>query len=312
MKILKYQKFVVLFSASIFVVLLLTLVSSVSSWTEFWWMLPISFFIALTVNTVGISGAALFVPFFIVVFPYLSSFQMEPTQSVHLALITESFGLSSSALAFANFGLIDYKLGLKTILGALPMVVAGAILSFVVADTILYLMISAVLAVAVFLMLHSHQEHIKAQTDNKQLHVIKHSDIEGNVYTYNRDGYKHRSLGYGIGGLFQGLAGFGIGELGIVTMLRTNIPIRISIGTNHMVVAITAASASIIHVLQSSQSGIAIPWNIAIMTVPGVVLGGQLAPHVAARLPVNVLKYAVAALFIVLSLALLLIGLGVL
>jgi len=67
-------------------------------------MFPIAFIIAVTVNTVGISGAALFVSFFVVIFPLLSN-PIGPEQSVRIGLITESSRLSSSALAFLRYGL---------------------------------------------------------------------------------------------------------------------------------------------------------------------------------------------------------------
>ena len=71
-----------------------------------------------------------------------------------------------------------------------------------------------------------------------------------------------------------------------------------------MIVASTAIIASITHVLQSAASNISTPWNILIMTIPAVIIGGQVAPYISSRLKTSILEYFVAILFIVLSLAL--------
>lgn len=91
----------------------------VGYWTEFWWMFPVAIVIATVVNMVGISGAALFVPFFALVFPALA-FGLTPGQSVMLGLITKSFGISSSIFAFMRFGLVDKKMAFRSLTGAVP------------------------------------------------------------------------------------------------------------------------------------------------------------------------------------------------
>ena len=70
------------------------------------------------------------------------------------------------------------------------------------------------------------------------------------VTTFARGGYLRRFGNYSIGGTFQGLAGFGVGELGIISMLGSKIPVRVAIGTNHIVVASTAILASVVHVFE--------------------------------------------------------------
>lgn len=105
----KYKKILILSIIPVWVIfLLLFLQHSFSYWTSFWWMFFVALIIAITVNTLGISGSALFVPFFILIFPLLAE-PLTAGQSITLGLITESFELSSSALAFLWFGLVDKK-----------------------------------------------------------------------------------------------------------------------------------------------------------------------------------------------------------
>jgi hypothetical protein len=89
-------------------------------WLEFWWLFPFFLLGATIVNTVGISGSALFVPFLIFLFPLLAGDTLTPETIVKVGLISESFGLSSSAVAFIQYGLVDRRLALTLVLGGHP------------------------------------------------------------------------------------------------------------------------------------------------------------------------------------------------
>lgn len=97
------QRILSLSAIPIFLVILMVFIrpTEFGYWFEFWWMFPIAFIIALTVNTLGVSGGALFIPFFILLFPFFAE-PLTTIQSIKLGLITESFGLSSSALVFLS------------------------------------------------------------------------------------------------------------------------------------------------------------------------------------------------------------------
>ncbi|MFC2169279.1 sulfite exporter TauE/SafE family protein [Acidobacteriota bacterium] len=314
----KENYFVFLLIPIFWLFLLPTFQHDFSCWVRYWWMFPVAFLISTTVNTVGISGAALFVPFFVIIFPLIAP-RLLPEQSVKLGLITESFGLSSSVLAFIRFELVDKKLGLYTVLGASPFVIGGAFLSFYLLKFLFYFLISAALILSVVILLNKERKKSKKTCLDKEIIGNHHThprqdnvtivDKDGKKYQYCRCGYRQRFMGYGFGGIFQGLAGFGIGEIGITSMVLTQIPIRIAIGTSHIVVAFTAILASLTHVSQSAVHNIETPWNILFMTVPAVIFGGQLAPYVASKLKTSTLEHFVSGLFAILALALLYLGL---
>ncbi len=295
--------------------LLLTVGGSLDFWLDFWWMFPIAFVIALTVNTVGISGAALFVPFFVLIFPLFAD-ELSALQSVKLGLITESFGLSSSALAFLAFGLVDKRIARSAIIGALPFVLVGAGLSTYLPESILFMMVAGLLITSVVLINVEKRLHAKRRDEHEQdvvdLTVPEGEQVEivslsGKTYRYCRtpSGARTRLLGYSTGGFFQGAAGFGIGEMGIISMLLSGLPTRVAIGTSHLVVASTAIFASLIHALSAGGGGAGIPWNIPFITVPAVILGGQAAPYLAAKLPTVLLERFISVLFVVIATSLL-------
>ena len=96
-----------------------------------------------------------------------------------------------------------------------------------------------------------------------------------------------------------------------------SIPVRVAIGTNHLVVASTAVLASLVHVFGGSivpgAHGIDIastPWNMVVWTVPATVTGGQVAPYVAAALDTETIKMGVGALFAVIATALFVMAAG--
>lgn len=315
-KILQKQVYVVILVATIFLTVLVTAVPGDSTyWLQYWWMFPIAFLIALTVNTAGISGAALFVPFFILVFPLFAGTNLQAIETVKLGLITESFGLSSSALAFLAFGLVDLKIARLSILIALPFVFGGAILATLIPESVLFFMIAVLLVVSVVLLWFEKEleakrrmEHgaVPALEKNEQGEAVVQKSKDGKEYhyAYTRTGQLKRSAGYAVGGSFQGATGFGIGEMGIIASMLSHIPTRIAIGTSHLIVATTAIAASLVHFLiasGTSATAAAFPWNIPAMTIPAVIAGGQLAPYVAAKLPTRYLERFVSALFLIIA-----------
>jgi uncharacterized membrane protein YfcA len=299
---------------------------------------------ATIVNTVGISGSALFVPFLIFLFP-LVAHPLSPETIVKVGLISESFGLSSSALAFIQYGLVDRRLALSLVLGAVPFVVAGALLSFVIPEPLFHLLLGMALLTASYLLFKADLGHEDPDAEAADAEAVSDGgpksdlpddddklgpagvdvdgegtvtrvDRDGEDYRYDRGGYLRRFGNYSIGGTFQGLAGFGVGELGIISMLGSKIPVRVAIGTNHIVVAVTAVLASLVHIFGGGLVGghaidlTTTPWNMVVWTVPATVTGGQVAPYVSAALGTGTIKKFVGGLFAIISIALFLMAVG--
>ncbi|WP_096390378.1 sulfite exporter TauE/SafE family protein [Halopenitus persicus] len=352
---LKYQHLFVFLAPLLFVVSVYLVAPTEGSgtgyWLEYWWLF-LAFLVGATiVNTVGISGSALFVPFLIFIFPLIAGETLTPETLVKVGLISESFGLSSSALAFIQYGLVDRRLALTLVAGGVPFVVGGALLSFVIPAPVFHLLLGLALIAASYLLFKADLGHeepggtdsgaeistdsgAEVSTDGGSLPndadklgpagvemdthgTVTRVDRDGNDYSYSHGGYLERFANYSIGGVFQGLAGFGIGELGIISMLRTEVPVKVAIGTNHIVVALTAVLASLVHVFGGqfvpgghSMSLASTPWNMVVWTVPATVTGGQIAPYVSAALDTSFIKTGVGVLFAVIAVALFVMAAG--
>ncbi|ELZ87160.1 hypothetical protein C453_02379 [Haloferax elongans ATCC BAA-1513] len=349
---LKYQHILVFIAPLLFLTAVFTIAPTPSGagtdyWLQYWWLFPVFLTGATIVNTVGISGSALFVPFLIFIFPIFAN-PLEPAQLVKIGLISEAFGLSSSAIAFIQYGLVDRRLALTLVAGSIPFVVGGALLSFIIPEVVFHALLGIALLAASYLLFNTDLAHEEpgSSTSSNSDHAtatdggavsdlpndpgklgpagvrtaddgtVTRVDREGDDYRYTRGGYLRRFANYSIGGTFQGLAGFGVGELGIISMLSTKVPVRVAIGTNHIVVALTAILASLVHVFGGGLVGghslslASTHWNMVVFTVPATVLGGQIAPYVSNALETETIKNFVGVLFAIISLALFLMAAG--
>jgi uncharacterized protein len=89
---------------------------------------------------------------------------------------------------------------------------------------------------------------------------------------------------------------------------RATVPAQVAVATSVFVVAVTALVASSGHVFRLSQSspeGLATVGSLAIFTIPGVIIGGQIGPLVANRLSQPVMEKGLGILFILIGLVLL-------
>ena len=283
-------------------------------WFQYWYIFPIAMAICLTVCTVGIEGAVLFVPFFTLVFPLLVA-PLEPVQAVAIGLITEVFGFISALIAWWRAGLIDLEIAKRSAILSVPFALVGGVVSYRIPSWLL-LVIIGVGMVVIGLPLWKFQMEdalenpaADVRATNPKPTAAPGKGLERRlrdrwqreyVYRYREDARRRGVIGFG--GLFEGLTGFGIGVLGVADLILRQIPVRVAIGTSHAIIAVTAIAAALPHVYEVSVPGRPLPWNVLAMTVPAVTIMAQASSYVAGRLPQELMKRVIAALLIVLGL----------
>ena len=94
--------------------------------------------------------------------------------------------------------------------------------------------------------------------------------------------------------------GVGVGEV-VLPQLSRDRPLPQAAGTSVAVVAGTAAAAAVTQVAELDATQV--PWELVRYTIPGVILGGQIAPRLAGRLDDRQIERAAAALFAVVGAA---------
>lgn len=120
--------------------------------------------------------------------------------------------------------------------------------------------------------------------------------VEGKATNDNNDNGNAKGIGATLAGsTLTGLLGVGVGEVILPQLVRGRcMPLPVAAGTSVAVVVTTALTAAVIQFL-SLAVGIAapsdmnlgaafvsvIPWNLVQFTIPGVLIGGQLAPLLA-------------------------------
>lgn len=109
----------------------------------------------------------------------------------------------------------------------------------------------------------------------------------------------------GVGGLLVGLISTGLGELNSYALIkRCRVPSRITVATSVAVVAVTALAASVTHLLEFASAGgdsLSTVGSIVIFTVPGVIIGGQIGPQIAKRVPEQRLVRSLGWLFLLIG-----------
>jgi len=236
----------------------------------------------------------LFVPFYTMVFPLLGH-HLEPVQAVEVGLLTEIFGFMSSTSAFWRAGLIDFQIAGFAVVLAAPTAILGGYASHFLPGNGLLALIGVALVVFAYLLVRETTEVAhgtsKEATGSK---TKEHRDRLGRTYRYKVLNDFWRGSAAGIGGILQGLVGFSAGELSTVEQVLRGMPVRIAAGNSHLIIAGASISAAVTHLAVSATQGTQVPWNIVVITIPAVLIGGQLAAIVAGRIPQHTLRLVLA------------------
>jgi uncharacterized membrane protein YfcA len=269
---------------------------------EFWYMLPVGIVIATIAMSSGVGGATFFSPLFIL------GLGLSPELAVGSGLVVEVFGFSSGVYAYVKRKLIDYRIGGMLLSATVPAAVVGVVVAhFADADILKLILGMGLFAVAVSFLRAPDEE------TEEMLDEMAHEDpasaetcletAEGEEICYTVCNTTEGRLISGIGGLFVGMVSSGLGELnGYFLLQRCRVPSSVSVATSVFVVAITALIASAGHVYQVAQgglTGLTTMGNLLLFTVPGVVIGAQLGPAVAKRVPDRVMEIFLGVLFTV-------------
>ncbi len=274
--------------------------------TLYWFMFPVSIGVATCAMLSGIGGAALFTPIFILIFPLLGPEYVlsSTTAAITAALITQTFGFLSGFIGYYRRGLIDYALARRLLLVAVPVAVAGALTAALVHDSILLAGYAILVAVLAFFMWQTHAPHFQGLSESGDAHSI--TDSRGHTYTYKVPHFGAGSYVLtGLGAFLTGMVSVGIGEVTISKLTRKGLPIAIAAATSVLVVIVTVAFASTTLAVQLIRDGgwTAVPWDLLVYDIPGVLIGGQIGPLLQGRVAPHTMRRAIAILFVVLAIA---------
>ena len=277
--------------------------------TLYWFMFPVSIIVATCAMLSGIGGAALFTPIFILVFPLLGpEYVLHSTiAAISAALITQTFGFFSGFIGYYRRRLIDYSLAWRILWVAVPVSVIGALVASLVHDSVLLASYSLLVAVlAVVMWRNRPPAHGQLAGHGGDHKIIM--DSRGREYAYRVPELGVRSYALtGLGAFLTGMVSVGIGEVTISKLTRKGLPIAVAAATSVLVVIVTVVFASTTLAVQLIKAGgwTAVPWNLLLYDIPGVLIGGQIGPRLQGKVAPHTMRRAIAVLFVILAIAML-------
>lgn len=272
---------------------------------EYWFLFPVSTLIATIAMASGIGGAVFFSPLFML------ALRLDARIAIGTALITELSGFTSGLIAYIKTRLIDYQLARNLLMFSIPFAVLGLFLADHFPDVILKT-IFAVGLIFIGLQLFTSwrkEEREKQEVANEEEFKEEHEscliDNEGHEYRYTICNKNMGRMFAAIGGAFVSMISVGLAELQEYQLVaRCKVPTPVAIATSIFVVVITLVVASIGHIYKFAQGNISDLTevvNLAIFTVPGVILGGQIGPKVQKWLPDDKTKISISILFLLIG-----------
>ena len=261
-----------------------------------WWIFPVSIVFSTVAIGSGVSGALFFSPFFMLVIG------LSPVQAVGAGLMTEVFGMGNGLRAYVKARLVDYATARWLLVGAIPMVILGA----VVADHISPRLLKGIfgvglLVLAAFLILVSSPEEATVDADGDSL-VDRKSSGKGTTVINARDGSVYRYptcwrlpgvLMAAVGGALTGMISAGLPEISTTQLVvRCRVPPRVAIATSVFTLAIVAAVGAGIHALSAEPV-----WQVVGWSIPGVLVGSTVGSRVGKHLPAALMEKALGVVF---------------
>ena len=270
--------------------------------TLYWFMFPVALGIATLANATGIEGATFFSPIFILLL------RLDPRIAIGTALITQVFGFGSSVASYVQRKWINYKLAAQLLMVTVPLALVGVYFAGSIPTAILKSIFGVgLLAMGVLFLQTSFQNErqpiapdIRPTLPHRPTLSVAGAPSEeiGSPLGHPLDGM----ILCGVGGLFLGLIGSGQGAMnGYYLLRRRQLPSQVAVATSVLVIAITGLTASLGYVLTFVHAGsdaLTQVLSLVIYTVPGVMIGGQLAPMLAVRLDKQTMERLLTIIFI--------------
>ncbi|MCA9708037.1 MAG: sulfite exporter TauE/SafE family protein [Myxococcales bacterium] len=247
---------------------------------EYWYLLPLGLTIATISISAGISGSNFWLPVLLLVIG------LPPRLAFWLALTAVVLGNGSGVCRNLRAGTIDLLLASRLMVVAMPAALVGSIVTSFVDDRPLLLGFAAVAAIGAIGVLRSPAERTKALVSRP--HKVQQAAA--------------------LGGLLQGLVITGCGVVLLPTLLRhQRARPEVLVGTSVLVVLSCALTAALMRIdaqmLEAMHTHRAELWHALPFAIPGVVVGGQLGPRIAARLRLATLERYFAVLLLVVCLS---------
>jgi len=230
---------------------------------EYWYMFPIAIVVAILANSSGFSGGVLFQPI------YNIFLNIPIPNAVATGIATETIGMTSGALRYLYYRMVDLPVAFTMIMLIIPGVVVGNHALLVVNENLLKLLLGMVIFGLASVQLFNAVRMSFGTRD-----TIPVEDIYGYMWVPP------------IAGLFSATTGTGICEIS-QPMLERGLRLKTK-RANATAILIEATGDWIITIL-NLHAGLII-WELWLFTGTGVVIGAQIGVYLSRFMPERIVK----------------------
>jgi len=282
-------------------------------------LVGVSLAICVISTSMAMESAALFVPAFLLGFPaVLPGFPtVGVNEAIGLTLVVMFFGQTSANIGYWLRGQIDFGLAGRILVWTVPLAIVGRLASYVLPETVLLVAFAGLLVgLAGVVATHAgdggpdESASTATETDGRT-ETDSGTQTDGGTDSRLSLGVRDRLSMSGGGGI-TGLVGLGMGEVSnTIISEKDGVSMHRSIGTSTLVLYLTVLAAAITNgavVRYGEVMGVepSIPWAIAAIIAPVVVVGGQLGAYLNSRLPEQLIVRVLIGLYLLVAIVTLL------
>jgi uncharacterized membrane protein YfcA len=261
-------------------------------------MFPVSIFVATIAMASGVGGATFFTPILIL------ALRLPPDVAIGVGLITQVFGFASGLWAYGRKQLIDYRLGLRIALIALPAALIGVWAGGLVPMQTLKMLLGVALLGIGLAFLPAFLPAFAPAAPLLSLARGGASRFEPSPRPFAAT-YRQTILYSGVGGLFLGMVATGLGELLFYFLAeRGRLTSKVAVATAVFAVAVVSipvAAGKFARFFYIGGDSLPLMLSLLIFTVPGALVGAQFGSSVASRIPQRALERSLAVLLLLIS-----------
>ncbi|HXG22574.1 MAG TPA: sulfite exporter TauE/SafE family protein [Methylomirabilota bacterium] len=209
------------------------------------WLVPVGGLVGAYGTLIGAGGGFVLVPFLLLLYPTESP---EIITSISLAVVF--FNALSGSLAYARHGRIDYQAGRQFAPATIPGAILGALSTAYLPRHVFDLVMGVlmIMGASVLLWRPLRNERRAAKPDARHPpHTVIERDGSTHTFAYNpRTGiWLSVLVGY-----LSSLLGIGGGIIHVPALVHLlHFPVHIATATSHFVLAIMAATGTVVHIL---------------------------------------------------------------
>jgi uncharacterized membrane protein YfcA len=265
-------------------------------------MFPVAILVATIAMVLGVGGALIFSPIFIILFPILGVPTLSPADAFGAALLTEVFGFTSGLIGYGRHKLIDYKTAGALLAISIPSAVIGTVLKRQIGneDILNFIFGVGLLLLAIYIFSSVKKDNHGPPKPSYNSPKRKIVDSDQNEYEYLVCNQNQGKLLTGAGGFVTGLISVGVGETVVSTLrVRCGLPMKVATGTSVLVVTVTVLSSALTDIALIGLEKI--PWELVLFTIPGVLIGGQIGPKLASKISSETAEKLIIAIFLLIG-----------